>query len=192
MTTEQTYEKDYSLLRPVDKATLKPGDTVCYWGDGSLGEYLGPYIGSEEGSDVCLRLIEESHEEGIRVGDCIINALKYYRQAPLCWLEGKPVYQGDVLYYKNLATRGNYDKVKAGKELSLTPGWIICEDGCTRDTKRMIWNLPKVKKQYFVNLYSSLSHLDDEIWGYKYETRDIADENAAPNRLVCVMIEVEE
>lgn len=191
MTAEQTYEKDYSLLRPINKATLKPGDTVCYKGDGSLGEYLGPYIGGEVGCDCCIRWIDASPDEEIRVGDCVVNSLEYFRQAPLCWSNERPIYPGDVLYWKP-------ENRKIVAKHDLRPGWLLAEDdGAIKPylIENLTWKAPK--KQYFVNLYKD-KEFKDRVYGYSYPTRERADccatnENGIdPNRIDCVMIEVEE
>ena len=87
---EQT--KNYSLLRPFDLEAAKRGELVC-WGDGD-----GPlrYVGKATGGAyaACFEWIGGTHN-----GTFETYARGDLRMAPLCWVEGRPVYKGDTLYF---------------------------------------------------------------------------------------------
>ena len=81
-------QKDYNLLRPFDPEAAKFGDALIDIGGDECSFVAGPHsITGEvvvEFSDIGFILCR-SHEISM---------------APLCWVEGKPVYKGDVLYGK--------------------------------------------------------------------------------------------
>ena len=87
---EQT--KDYSLLRPFDLEAAKRGESIL-WIDSPV-RWVAL---SAQASDAC-NIVE--HAQGLSyVRD------KELRMAPLCWIEGRPVYRGDKLYYRSGAGR---------------------------------------------------------------------------------------
>jgi len=79
-------EKDYSLLRPFDLEKAKAGGAICYYQDGTHREFI-------TGPDDHGYFVIKSQDGWFRFGKH-----EDYRMAPLAWVEGKPVYKGDVLY----------------------------------------------------------------------------------------------
>lgn len=79
-------EKDYSLLRPFDLEKAKAGEAICYYQDGTHREFI-------TGPDDHGYFVIKSQDGWFRFGKH-----EDYRMAPLAWVEGKPVYKGDVLY----------------------------------------------------------------------------------------------
>lgn len=140
-------EKDYSLLRPFDPEAAKRGEFLT-WRDG-LGvlKYLGePVQGLQDEFGVDLILQWEDTDRAGKIG-CYEHSV--IRMAPLCWVEGKPVYKGDVLYQNTPA---------------LTEARVVVsgnEDGITDDQGRwngrchLTWTPPKMKRE--VNLLAYLT-----------------------------------
>lgn len=90
-------KNDFSLLRPFDIAAAKDGEPVCWdTGDYFSGRYLA---GPDRSGEVAF----EDNE-----GDLYLRNASKYRMAPLCWIEGKPVYKGDVLYRKGISRDGEH------------------------------------------------------------------------------------
>ena len=80
---EQT--KNYSLLRPFDLEAAKRGEPIL-WIDNPVR-----WIALSDQAGDARNIVE--HAQGLSyVRD------KELRMAPLCWVEGRPVYKGDVLY----------------------------------------------------------------------------------------------
>lgn len=79
-------ENDYSLLRAFDEERAKAGEAICFAGSRKVVLYIaGPDKAANIVCDVDGYLRDYFH-----------TAL---RLAPLCWVEGKPVYKGDVLWH---------------------------------------------------------------------------------------------
>lgn len=85
--TEQT--KDYSLLRPFDLEAAKAGEPTC-WDDEEAAKFVAE---SADGMH-CF-----SDEQGVLF---MADSERIYMK-PLAWVEGRPVYKGDELYYKSSA-----------------------------------------------------------------------------------------
>lgn len=77
-------EKKTDLLRPFNLDAAKAGEPIC-WDDGESYEFLAEagVDGDHAIRDVC--------------GNIILTGEGALRMAPLTWLDGKPVYPGDVL-----------------------------------------------------------------------------------------------
>lgn len=106
MQHESLSESQFKLLRPVDHTLLKVGDLV-YSRSGNLFQVAatpGP------DGDVATR----NH-----VGNICMHRACWLKLAPLFWLEDKPVYPGDKLYWADHTTWGSL-------EVSNTcPDWVI-------------------------------------------------------------------
>lgn len=131
-------QKDYSLLRPFDLEAAKRGEDICYVADRSTRIFID---GPDSKGRVCVKDPVD--------GEFVLAHCGRYRMAPLCWVEGKPVYKGDVLYQNTAALPGARVVVEGN------------EDGITDDQGRwngrshLTWTPPKVKRE--VKL---LAHLD--------------------------------
>lgn len=86
--------RDYSMLRPFDRAAAKAGQPICYF-DGELAKQV--MINEKE-------IAIDFESEGICLF-CGELSTKNLRMAPLFWLEDKPVYTGDAVYLQNCGDR---------------------------------------------------------------------------------------
>ena len=136
------HEKDYSLLRPFDLEAAKRGEKVI-WRDGI--ECVASVLDGD-GS-----LIIGWHKNG-HVGMWSAEEL---RMAPLAWVEGKPVYKGDVLYYNRNVPNSLVGQKRTVVEFRNStgncekPGFCFDNGGsCYLD--ELTWTPPKVKREGFV------------------------------------------
>lgn len=176
-------EKDYSKLRPFDLEAAKRGE---------------PFVFIECGEMKPRKLIAGPDKNGAIViqdeyGSFDISYSKPYSMAPLAWVEGKPVYNGDVLYslgFKELVTiSGTY-----------SPGYLSIEHSseCANvKLDNITWNQPKVKREGWVNVSkkSPNSAWVAEVNGllsHSYASKQDADKYALPDRIACVRIEWDE
>lgn len=170
-------EKDYSLLRLFDLEKAKAGEALID-GDGDLCTFIdGPHHITEE---IVARY---DGNAGFYVADS-----DFYRMAPLCWVEGKPVYKGDVLWHKEglRGVAGSFDGEQLLCDWDIWPG----DKPCGARPGNLTWTppaKPKVKKEGWVNVYP----------GYRggktiYGSEDIANSMASTDRLACIRIEWEE
>lgn len=154
-------EKDYSLLRPFDLEAAKAGHEITNE-NGDARIYVdGPdYMGQ-----VCVKGCQ---------GGLYIDPVGSLFMSPLCWVEGKPVYKGDVLYSKITSFR--YEA-----------------DGSEND-EFFTWTKPTVKRDGWVNVYqqSSLIGSRRSTGSEIYESKADADLGAGRDRIDCVRIEWEE
>lgn len=143
-------EKDYTLLRPFDMDAAKRGEAICFYDGLVLQDVTITKLGS-----ICGRWSGDSAESiwsGAEIAD--------FRMAPLCWVEGKPVYSGDVLYRPAKGTQGFVaDRIYRGGNGDVYliyenegaswlegPEWTRLEEMWNSVT----WTPPKVKREGFV------------------------------------------
>lgn len=135
--------KDYSLLRPFDLEAAKRGEAVCDRDHANEYEFLA--IGEKRFSDgyVAVRLTRSF----------IVKAKGYIylcypedlRMAPICWVEGRPVYRGDVLYETIGGGAGNpYVAHHFENGKLVTAGVNSCPHHYNPD--HLTWTPPKVKR----------------------------------------------
>ena len=158
-------ERDLTLLRPMDASKLQPGDKVLHFqGDRETTFIDGP----DDRGYFCVR-----NEQG----RCSIRRAEWYRMKPLAWVEGRPVYHGDTLYFegKQVTACDPADNV----------GWMTCRDGFHRDTKKMTWEKPKVKKEGWINIYGDKGMC-------VHPTKEQAEKNKSEGVKACVKIHWEE
>ena len=182
---EQT--KDYSLLRPFDLEAAKTGTPLIeiYMHESKVitDEEIGTYIAGPNNLNEYVISFSTS-------GYVIYTvSIKDVRMAPLAWVEGKPVYKGDVLYHyyvkdnKNrLVTISGTFTNGIGNYLTFTEGdnWAI--DG---SSSKLSWNKHKVKKSGWMNCYE---HNENNV----YPTKIRADLYALSSRTACIEIFWEE
>lgn len=155
-------EKDYSLLRPFDKEIVKAGDALIYI---YLPEAEFKFVAGPDSTGEFVFLN----------GDNIFVFARpaLMRIAPLCWIEGMPVYPDSILYGQN--TGRQY----LGKEIGV-------EDFYT-------WKKPKQKKKAWINLYPANSgSVMIATSSNGFPTKYMADKHATKSRIACVQIEWEE
>lgn len=175
-------KKDYSLLRLFDIEAAKRGEAICFRSDGSKRIYMA---GPDKTNLLCV-------EDPVD-GRLVLAHVDKYRMAPLCWVKGKPVYKGDVLYYNGVG-RG----VIAGMETDGLEVLILYDNkpewGPTGAfPENLTWTPPKVKREAWVNVYK------DSRASFRHDTREKADKAARtvngiidPNRVACIHIEWDE
>lgn len=160
---------DYTLLRPFDLEAAKRGAALIDPEDGTECLYVaGPHPTTQE------IVVNFAGPSGF-----ILGKASDFRMAPLCWVEGRPVYTGDVLY-----------RLDTGAEGSATAAFgtgVVCSEWPERpfSADEVTWTPPKVKREGWVNVYPGLQGV---IWA----TRDEADDRGCPGRLACIRIEWEE
>ena len=167
-------EKDYSLLRPFDLEAAKAGEPFVFIENGELKPrrfISGPDI---DGGIV----IKDEH------GRFGVSHIKPYNMAPLTWVEGRPVYKGDVLYCKQHGTRQEVRSIGAHDTLNTVHprrdgAFIICLEDAT-------WNPPKNKHERWFNIYKG------GILSMSFDSKKDADKNAGLSRIACCRIEWEE
>lgn len=170
-------EKDYSLLRPFDLEAAKRGEVVCWYYDGERLEYVG--TATSDGYAGCFKWLD-----GDNAGTYEIYESEDIRMAPLCWVEERPVYKGDVLWHKI----GNYFVTVEH------PGdaeYFTCEKG-TFEYRYLTWTQPKVKREGWVNIYRRSVYGQERAPDGVYATEQIANEGATNYRIACIRIEWEE
>ena len=87
--------KDLNLLRPFDLEAAKRGDLLTS-SEGSIfdGDPVWRYVaGPDAGGFLVVEILSNSRFASLSPERC-------FRMAPLCWVEGRPVYKGDTLYCK--------------------------------------------------------------------------------------------
>lgn len=125
-------KNDYSLLRPFDLAAAKSGEPICCLSGTSYHprDYMA---GPDARGWICVKYPDGCFD--------ICDPVQYH-MAPLAWVEGKPVYKGDVLY----PTLGSKDEFRV-------TGFV---DGCLVATNwhfnpsALTWNPPKVKREGWI------------------------------------------
>ena len=97
------HKKDYSLLRPFDLEAAKAGALLtCCPGHAANHMFGGdPVWKYVAGPDVDGRILVEVIESGRFAA---LSRPESFCMAPLAWVEGRPVYKGDVLYSKFFTT----------------------------------------------------------------------------------------
>lgn len=171
-------DKDYSLLRPFDLEAAKAGAAICYSHLMSVVEFVG-----EATAIGCIATKEED-------GRIAITPRSQFRLAPLCWVEGKPVYKGDVLYSKFFGgtfEATGLDHLQQIKAEKIGICAATCIDSCT-------WTPPKVKREGWVNVYPVILKGEDIVaqTSYAWPSKADAENVAGSTCIACVRIEWEE
>lgn len=151
--------KDYSLLRPFDAEAAKRGEQIC----NSSGDALWDYVA---GPDSLGRLAIVIKDSGafINPKDC---PAKMFRMAPLVWVEGRPVYKGDVLWSTSGLHKGQ-KIIPNGRPAIESYGseYLPIEfEGCDRPNVKvssLTWKQPKTKREgwFVVPTYQPLTEED--------------------------------
>lgn len=130
-----TKENDYSLLREFNLEQAKAGETILYV------HYRTPEAYVEVIYRGCTKSREQVYVEYENGNGRVIPCTEI-KMKPLCWVEGKPVYKGDSMYYNFISS----------KELVVVGAWTF-EDGsvgiCTscggtfHFIQELTWDKPK-------------------------------------------------
>ena len=91
------------LLRECTLESLKVGDLIIWCAEGTFVEYLGPITNGVDYSgdnDIAIRWVEEDGT-GVEAGSVCFNKSHRFYHLPLAWLDGNPLYEGDIIYGKH-------------------------------------------------------------------------------------------
>ena len=162
-------EKDYSLLRPFDLEVAKAGADLCDIEGCVIYDFLG--VGENfDGSEAAgVRTKSSPYTDRPYVYFSPFNAL---RLAPLCWVEGKPVYTGDALEHTRLG------EVVAKSEHAIK-GMLVVEKYDGLAVENLTWPRPKPVKRW-VNIYRVNT----------FASQEAANEYATSSRIACIEIEL--
>lgn len=172
-------KKDFSLLRPFDLEAAKRREPVCTFRDDEPSVAVHIFDSGKIAIDWASRADIISYAG---------NEQYELRMAPLCWVEGRPVYKGDVLYWKPESRRVVVAKVDNTKKCPL-----IDEDGRPYKIENLTGTQPKVKREGWVNIYPKI--ISNETIAKNcnvYASKEVANCEASPNRIACIRIEWEE
>ena len=145
-------KKDYSLLRPFDLEAAKSEYGIIDT-DWDAVRYIGA---SSKFDEVC---VEQTN------GDLLIGVSSDFRMAPLCWVEGKPVYKGDVLYGvgEKKPLTAELDGLHWNHDESQLVEWRYASGG------GYTWAPPKVKREVkllaFIDDRKELRWVREDIFG---------------------------
>lgn len=146
-------DNDYSLLRPFDLDATKNGEPICY-ADGGSAKFLAhesghPYLKDWGVIALSPTGISTHGENGHRWRD--EPSVHDLRMAPLCWVEGKPVYKGDELWHKRCQCIVTAHHMKSSD--------TICEkNNCGSHLENLTWEIPK-KQLKFLAYIDRSGHL---------------------------------
>ena len=187
--------KDYSLLRPFDLEAAKNGALVCWMDEGGPLRYVGK---ATCGADTaCFEWIGGTHK-----GTFETYSNTNLRMSPLCWVEGRPVYPGDVMYWKCVVAEFKAgDRILLGGQMvdgalvttyGTSNGFTRRIDGIETLQENLTWEKSKrtVKKAGWINIYP-LSWMDGRA-GAIFQTKTEADSSARSGRIACTSVEWEE
>lgn len=178
-------KKDYSLLRPFNLEAAKRGEPICF----SSGAEITRFIDGPDSVGDLVFVVPD--------GQFYITRKKAIRMAPICWVEGRPVYRGDVLYRKGLSGQFIAESIERDSDgdvfLRYANGggssWVEGPEDTSVDCT---WTPLKVKREGWVNIYPKYSGGIAGVGSYINETRENADAQADNHRIACVRIEWEE
>ena len=172
-------EKDYSLLRPFDLEAARDGAAIVALVDG--GTKMEPR-GFVKGPD-CMGYCVVVTDEGVyRLGKA-----HEYRMAPLCWVEGKPVYPGDVLWQTTPAGDVLKRKAKGSYlEFEETGSWAM--DG---SVSKLSWAEPPPKPvKRWINVYPGMYRDGGPCSTTMHSTKEAADDDLMHGSIACIEIEL--
>lgn len=175
-------KNDYSKLRPFDLEAAKRGERIVIVETQAIVERTFVTGPDDHGYFV------------VKTGDGWFRFGKDadYRMAPLAWVEGKPVYKGDVLY------SDKHGKGEIVEDLRFVGGAAIKFEGTGISLDApyfatgLTWNPPKVKREGWVNVYQSFGGGASAVISDAWSTKEKADELSRLGRIACIRIKWEE
>ena len=162
--------KDFTKLRPFENDGVKVGDAIFSLRLGAVVAYVA---GPDKDGKFCVNYNEAlyfTHIEGMK-------------QNPICWVEDKPVYEGDLLHYKPPINMLAASNVRVGKT-GHTEFEVYLNSGGWAYIKDLTWVLPKVTHEGWLNIYPN-NRVHPEI----FKSKEDADLSAYNARIACVRTE---
>lgn len=155
-------EKDYSLLRPFDLEAAKRGEKICNSFNGEETTFV-----AEAGPDGDLAV--RDWKGNIQPQPTVCTSM-----LPLAWIEGKPVYKGDVLYHPTGPAKVTEDGIMWSCGVHQLVPYAFQETLLT-------WRKPitKVKKSGWINIYKGSGACM-----YRYDTKEQAERADYANKRV--------
>lgn len=178
---------NYELLRPFDLEAAKAGAKIT----DTRTEYT---LIAEAGPDGDMAVRDPD-------GNLFVMHLSDARMAPLAWVEDKPVYPGDVLYWSEITSYPKSRFTVGSERLvgGMLAGRSDRTDGTTFEFGGMYpydltWDKPPVKREGWINLYPKTGSSQGRpvAGGQIHPTKAVADKEAFEDRIACVRIEWEE
>lgn len=142
-------EKDYSLLRPFDLEAANFG-TKAYWFETEC-VWFGP-----SGNKFSQPMYAVEHNAGMSYVPA--SELRAY---PLAWVEGRPVYKGDVLYCEKLAEHTGI-AVQYFQTGMIHGLGQIYSDLLVAHPEHMTWQKPKTKREGWIEVCQVRHHKSKE------------------------------
>lgn len=179
---------NYELLRPFDLEAAKAGAKIT---DKTEIEHT---FAAEAGPDGDMAVRDPQ-------GNVFVMDLSEARMVPLAWVEGKPVYPGDVLYWNDTSSApgSKFTAENRPSVSSLVMGSSTTTTGATYTdggmyAAQLTWNKSKVRKEGWINVYpkNGSSKGKPVTGGQIHPTKAVADKEAFEDRVACVRIEWEE
>lgn len=129
-------KKDYSLLRPFDLEAAKRGARLCWTEHGTEAEFIA---GPDRDGEICVRHVIDN--------TLLVRRPDLFSIAPLCWVEGKPVYKGGRLYVDGYS--GNVGQLGSATRFEGQHLHGTWDTGCTwmSRVEFLSWNPPMVKRE---------------------------------------------
>ena len=126
--------KNLELLRPFDLEAAKRGGAIC---TDKLEDVK--YV---DGPDECSNVVIK--------GRCYF-ILQCHRlcMAPLAWVEGRPVYKGDALFYEGIGRGVVVGMMKGGDQIEITYDHHKEWGPTGAFPENLTWTPPKVKREGF-------------------------------------------
>jgi hypothetical protein len=141
-------EKDYRLLRPFDLEAAKRGENIAF-----IGVELEPreFIAGPDSNGTIIIKDDTGQFQ---------SSVSYpYVMLPITWVEGRPVYNGDVLYYRNSKVSICVTGLNKHDGKGLNGQLIESCEGFTKDEDMWApvdcwtWQKPKTKREGWINMY---------------------------------------
>lgn len=126
--------KNLELLRPFDLEAAKRGEAITDSCGGNVVYIDGP----DAGGNYAVRID----------GHFAVGSNERLRMAPLCWVEGRPVYKGDALFYEGIG-RGVVVGMKGGDQIEITYDHHKEWGPTGAFPENLTWTPPKVKREGF-------------------------------------------
>jgi len=173
-------QKNLSLLRPFNLELAKAGEPFARIARGEL--YIYNYLIGPDSIDFIVST--NAKGEYIRRHVRVLNN-GYYFMAPLTWIEGKPVYKGDVLYWKPKNRKVTIDYISYG-----SIDYLMGTDNALYFLDNLTWKspTPPAPKPITVTRVGYINVYRDSRNDAFHTTRETADVYKADGRIDCLEI----